>query len=116
MDFLPDIGREPDYGLAGQPSFAVDTVQFGDGFAQRRPSGLNSARREWSVSWTLLTREEMETIRGFLMSRLGVYAFLWSVPEESEALRVLCKQPPSHSYDGFEHYSLSATFTEDFGL
>jgi phage-related protein len=116
MDFLPDIGREPDYGLAGNPSFAVDKTQFGDGYQQRRPAGLNSARRKWSVSWTLLEREQMEALRQFLMSRLGVYAFYWEVPEEDQALRVVCEEPPTDTYDGYRYYSLSATFTEDFGL
>lgn len=115
MDLLPDIDREPDYGLSGQPSFAVDTVQFGDGYAQRRPAGLNSVRREWSVSWTLLSQVEMEVLRDFLLSRKGVHAFLWRLPEQHELVRVLCKEPPRYNYDGFEHYSLTATFTEDFG-
>ncbi|WP_062359625.1 phage tail protein [Vreelandella aquamarina] len=116
MDFLPDIGREPDYGLSGNPSFAVDAVQFGDGYEQRRPAGLNSVRRSWSVTWSLITQAQMELLRDWLLARKGVSAFLWDIPEEGETVQVVCKEAPSHVYTGFQHYSLTATFTEDFGL
>jgi len=112
MDTLPDIGRQPDYGLAGQPAFAVDTVSFGDGYEQRRPSGLNSVRRSWRVEWTLLDYTQMDALRDFLLSKKGVEAFLWEV--EGESVQVVCKQAPQDSHTNFSTYSLSATFTEDF--
>ncbi|MGQ7247602.1 phage tail protein [Halomonas sp. V046] len=116
LDFLPDISRAPDYGLIDQPSYNVDTVKFGDNFTQRRPAGLNSVMREWTVTWSLITREEMERLRDFLNSRQGVYAFLWGVPGEPEALRVVCKEPPKTVNTSFGRHTLSATLTEDFGL
>lgn len=114
MDTLPDIGCQPDYGLAEQPAFAVDTVQFGDGYAQRRPAGLNSTRREWSVTWTALPDLDAETLKQFLLSRQGVYAFWWRIPKSDEVVRVLCKEPPRVTYAYPRHSNVTATFTEDF--
>ncbi|MEQ5821269.1 phage tail protein [Halomonas sp. SCS19] len=116
IDFLPDIGREPDYGLIGGGSFAVDAVSFGDGYEQRRPAGINSSRREWTVTWSLITQEQMERLRDFLVERRGAYAFLWQVSGEPEAWRVACKEHPKVTEDTFKRHTLTATFIEDFGL
>lgn len=114
MDTLPDVGRNPSYGLVENPEFSVDTVSFGDGYEQRRPAGLNSNRRVWSVQWALLTTDQADMLYDFIMSRRGVYAFWWQIPETDEVVRVVCKEAPSKTYSDYRLYQLSATFREDF--
>lgn len=116
MDTLPDIGRLPDYGLTDQPEFRVDTVKLGDGYEQRRPAGINSVRRSWSVTWSLISLAEMQTLRDFLKSKKGVEAFEWTLPIEGETVRVVCKQGASSTFDSFAGHTVSATFVEDFSL
>lgn len=112
MDTLPNIGRQPDYGLTAAGTFARDVSNYGDGYELRRPAGLQPLRRTWSVSWTALRPTQKDTLRNFLNARLGVEAFLCSIPGEG-SLKVICAEPPSVSHIAYRLYTLSATFTED---
>lgn len=112
MDTLPNIGRQPDYGLSAAGTFARDVANFGDGYELRRPSGLQPLRRTWSATWTALDAEKKDILRNFLNVRLGVKAFRVSIPGEGD-LRVICAEPPSVNHIAFQLYTLSATFTED---
>lgn len=113
MDTLPDIGCQPDFSLTEKPALAVDSVQFGDGYTQRRPSGLNNVRRSWSATWTALPDADAEVLYQFLLSRQGVYAFLWRIPKSSEMVRVVASDiQKSLAYPRYSN--VSATFTEDF--
>ena len=112
MDTLPNIGREPDYGLTASGTFARDVSSFGDGYELRRASGLQSFRRSWTATWTALSLGQRDTLRNFLNARLGVTAFHCTIPGEGD-LRVICADPPSVTYLSYQLYTLSATFTED---
>lgn len=114
MDYLPDIGRNPDYGLQQAGEFRVQSVSFGDGYTQRRPDGLNSVRRVWSLEWTGLNVEDKNTLIDFLVSKKGAYAFLWEVSDTGEVVKVVCGEMPSYSADTFNSFSVQAKFTEDF--
>ena len=92
----------------------VDTVQFGDGYAQRRPAGLNNVRRKWSPSWSPLRVEQKDALYEFLISRQGVYAFYFHPKTNAELVRVVATGV-SWTQDG-RYFTVSATFTEDFGL
>ncbi|MDT8894177.1 phage tail protein [Halomonas sp. I1] len=113
MEVLPDIGRNPSYGLDEQPQFRVDTAQFGDGYAQRRPSGINATTRTWTLQWELLTKSQADTIQDFLLSQQGVRAFHWTIPETGEEVKVVCRKAPSRVYTDYQLYRVSAVFTED---
>lgn len=114
MDSFPDIDRCPGYGLTLDSEFNIDTAKFGDGYEQRRPAGLNSVRRVWSLSWEYLTEQQTNTVKDFLLSRKGVYAFFWNTPNTDEVVRVVCKEPPSIEYSEYGRYNVKATFREDF--
>ena len=116
IDVLPDIGINPDYGLQQSGEFRTQVVSFGDGYEQRRPDGINTVRRQWSVEWTQLERWQKDTLIDFLVAMKGVYAFLWHVADSEDAYRVVCKQMPGWSADTFGSYSVQAEFVEDFSL
>lgn len=115
METLPDIGVNPSYGLRSAGTFARDVSQFGDGYELRRPSGLNSHRRTWDITWRLLDEMQMQTLRDFLNHRLGVHAFVWPMPSGPQ-VKVICEEPPVESHDNWNSFTLTATFKEDFGL
>lgn len=91
----------------------VDVVQFGDGYAQRRPAGLNSVRRKWTPRWSPLRLEQKEVLYDFLVSRQGVHAFYFQPKTSSSLVRVVATDI-RWVQDG-RFYTVSATFTEDFG-
>lgn len=114
MEVIPDIGRNPDYGLAEDPEFKVKSVNFGDGFVQSQPDGLNSVKRVWSLTWGDLSEAEKDLLYDFFISRKGVYSFLWIKPLTNEAVPVVCRKPPSLSYADYDQYSLNVKLEEDF--
>lgn len=114
MDTLPDI--PPDFGPQLQVQFAVDEVKFGDGYAQRRPAGLNSVSERWPVRWSLLTRAEYEELYEFLKVRQGVRAFLWKPPWEDAPRKWVCQELTSQRPTSARFASISATFVEDFSI
>jgi len=116
INVLPDINVNPDYGLKQGGEFRVQTVSFGDGYEQRRPDGINTVRRVWSLQWSNLDRWQKDALVDFLVEMKGAYAFLWHVPDSDDAYRVVCKKMPSWAVDDYGIYSVSAEFTEDFSL
>lgn len=115
MDILPDINVNPNYGMKQQAEFRVQRVSFGDGYEQRRVDGLNATRRSWGLTWSNLSREQRDELYEFLMSRQGVYAFLWPVPDGDETRQVLCESV-AWQVDDYNVYTVTADFKEDFTL
>lgn len=111
MDFLPDIPLS--YSPSVQPTFAVDSVQFGDGYQQRRPAGLSSVTESWDVSWNQLDQQDYDILYRFLMSRRGVYAFLWQPPWDNAAKRWVCTDMSSVRPSALMRGSIQATLKED---
>ncbi|EAA7762230.1 phage tail protein, partial [Salmonella enterica] len=68
---------DPDMGVDSEPQVAV--VKFGDGYEQRRVTGLNSNLKKYSV--TIRTkRQDAGYLEDFLSEHNGVKAFLWTPP------------------------------------
>jgi phage-related protein len=73
----------------------VRVAQFGDGYAQRRPAGINTQDQMWTVALNNLTVEKANAVLAFLSARNGVDVFNWTPPRTSAALDVIC---PSWSW------------------
>lgn len=63
---LPDLGRTYSIRstLRSTPSFLRS--QFGDGYAQQQPAGLNHIRSEYNISYELLDETDATTLRQFV--------------------------------------------------
>ncbi|MFP3549755.1 phage tail protein [Paraburkholderia sp. SIMBA_049] len=94
----------------------VRVAQFGDGYAQRRPAGINTQDQIWSVSLNNITEAKAEAVLAFLSARNGVDVFNWTPPRTGTALDVIC---PSWSWtygdmllDGARMMNVSAKFQQ----
>lgn len=114
METLPPI--PPSYAPSVAPEFSVDSTQFGDGYEMRRPSGINSVRETWSVSWDVLRSDQYKVLYSFLTARKGVEAFLWQAPWDDAPKRWVCTGMSSRRPIGPSLGAIQATFKEDFGL
>lgn len=104
----------PDQGVSTETSAKVRRAQFGDGYAQRAPDGLNSVREVWSVQFTLRTKAEINAIDDFLRAAKGSTAFDWVTPKGGSG-RYTCETwTPAYVHDG--DCSLTATFQQEFDL
>jgi phage-related protein len=67
----------------------VIKAQFGDGYAQRRPAGINTKARMWSVDMKSIDTETCNDVLAFLEARNGVEVFNWTPPRSSVAQSVI---------------------------
>ncbi|ENZ9960161.1 phage tail protein, partial [Salmonella enterica] len=66
---------DPDMQVDSEPQVSV--VRFGDGYEQRRASGINNDLKKYSVT-IRVDREDSPALEGFLSQHNGVKAFLWT--------------------------------------
>lgn len=97
-------------------TFAVDKVQFGDGYVQRTPSGINNALRRWSVTFTDKSKADTDAMVAFWKARFGATSFSWRPTGETTDVRVVCEswsKPIQNRYLAGEFvYNVTATFQE----
>lgn len=71
---------------SGQTSQRILATQYGDGYRERRPDGINTEIRRWNVSTPPMAIEQVLILEDELRA-LGTGAFAWAPPgEEDEAL------------------------------
>jgi phage-related protein len=68
----------------------VKTAQFGDGYRQDTPDGINNNLASWNLTFNR-ARAEIEAIAAFFTSKGGVERFTWTPSGRSEVL-VICPE------------------------
>jgi phage-related protein len=71
---LPDV--DPDF--SEQPNVYV--AQFGDGYSQRSPQGLNHIDATMRLTWGMLSYADEDAIRAFFRERGGWKPFWYGLP------------------------------------
>jgi phage-related protein len=69
---------------------AVKAAQFGDGYAQRRPAGINTQAKTWKLELKNVTADVSDSVLAFLAERNGVEVFNWTPPRTTEPQDVIC--------------------------
>jgi phage-related protein len=59
-------------------------VQYGDGYSERRPDGINTTQRRWSIATPPAAIEEVLRLEAELEA-VGVGKFQWTPPGEAVA-------------------------------
>ncbi|EBM5321600.1 phage tail protein, partial [Salmonella enterica] len=80
---------DPDMQVDSEPQVSV--VRFGDGYEQRRASGINNDLKKYSVT-IRVDREDGPELEGFLSQHNGVKAFLWTPPYGYRQINVVCRK------------------------
>jgi phage-related protein len=97
---------------------AIVKAQFGDGYAQRRPAGINSQIRKWNLAMKNIDATTANDVLTFLSARDGVEIFNWTPPRTDTPEDVIC---PSWNLaygdlmvDGSRLYAITMKFEEAF--
>lgn len=94
----------------GNGEFATAKAQFGDGYAQEVPLGLNSESQKWTVNFSGYAHQ-VAPVLAFIRAHKGM-SFLWKPPLGTQGL-YKCKKyninPQSSTY-----YVLSMEFEQAF--
>lgn len=90
---------------------SVSVIRFGDGYAQRIRTGINTNLQAWSLSFQNRDPDEGAAIDAFLLARGGAESFDWTPPGEISTRKFIC---PTWNYAPQKGgwYSLTATFEE----
>lgn len=101
----------PSYGSGNDIDFRMLNNNFGDGYHQDVPDGLNNIVETWNLAWNNINDENADDIIAQLKSFNGV-AFEWTTPD-GETKNWTCGKI-SRIRSGFRNCNLSMTFTENF--
>ena len=103
----------PDFGAKAAYKPRVRRVSFGDGYEQRQADGINNRPDIWDLQFQNRTNTETAIIIDFLEARGAVEGFDWIPPNESTAIRVVCREW-SKSVDRANLNMVSAQFVQVF--
>lgn len=87
---------------------------FGDGYSQRVPDGINTIRRTISVTF-LGSRSDIDTYNNFFTNLAGASNFSWTPPGEDTERKWIC---PKWTITDMSNniQELTATFREVYDL
>lgn len=73
--------RAPDGGTQDKPEWKVLKAEFGDGYTQMAPDGINPIRRVVSLTWSFIHPAQSGPMIAFLTGHIG-QTFLYAVSDE----------------------------------
>lgn len=90
------------------------SAQFGDGYAQEAPDGINNERQTWELElWGHKDLDGTGDAKAFLrLRRQRGESFLWTPPDEAEGLYRCTKLSAVDELEGY--LRLTCTFEQTF--
>lgn len=108
--FAPPVGPSP--GTAHKPTVNLWEADFGDGYSQPTPKGLNHIRRATSLKWAALTYGQMRDIVDFFEGMGGNRTFYFRPYGEEVSRKWTCKEWSSATDGGV--WTIAAELVESF--
>jgi phage-related protein len=108
--FTPPVGPSP--GTSHRPTVNLWEADFGDGYNQSTPKGINHIKRTVALKWGVLTLDQMQDITGFFERRGGNEPFYFRPFGESRARKWTCKEWDFTTEGGI--WAVTATLVESF--
>lgn len=111
---MAEFTWNPSRGFTGETTPRINVAKFGDGYAQRTTSGINTLDRTWSLQFQQNSLTDVANIEAFFKARKGVTPFSWLPPGESTEVKVVCTKW-SKTYDSHISATINATFELVYG-
>lgn len=109
LTFTPSIAPTP--GTRHKPQVSLFQADFGDGYSQAAPAGLNHIRRTVELMWEGLTLAQFNELEDFFAGRGGYLPFWYQPRWMSAPAKWTCKE--WSGTDG-SPWTFSAKLVEDF--
>ena len=103
----------PQTGAQGSVTPNVVTANFGDGYSQDTPIGINSTPQVWTLTWNV-DPDTGDDIWDFLQRQGGVQRFWWTPPRQSVAIKVKTTGQYTKTENDAAQVVIAATFTQVF--
>jgi phage-related protein len=78
--FNPPVPPSP--GTDIKPEMKINRAEFGDGYTQEQPAGLNHLRRVVTLQWDVLTIEQAAAIEAFFEAHGGYQPFHYALSDD----------------------------------
>lgn len=111
--FTPAVNPQP--GAKQKPEVRLLRADFGDGYTQVAPDGLNHIRKIWDLTWPVLSQTDAETIYGFFDNMGGCQDFLYTVPGTPNQFKWTCDEY-DFSVEKNNTYGVTAKLKQSFNL
>ncbi|MFA9261793.1 MAG: phage tail protein [Undibacterium sp.] len=108
--FTPPVAQSP--GMSLRTDLKLLEAEFGDGYTQSGPDGLNYIRDTVSISWDALTDAQRTTINSFFRGLGGHTPFYYQPPGYTAAVKWTCKMWDSKRDSGF--WKMTAELKQSF--
>ena len=108
--FNPSIKPSPGTGI--KLAIKLLEAEFGDGYSQTLPDGINHIKKTLSLKWDILDDAQVAEIFGFFTTQGGYIPFLYQPVGEAAPIKWRCKEwtrdRPAAGW------TMSATLVQDF--
>lgn len=101
---------------AGGTSYKILVTQFGDGYSQRVPDGINYTHRRWTVLYENITAAELTTLNTFVDTVGNGQYFLWQPPGIAVTLKWILDGEVRFTARSGNLYSVSLTANQVYDL
>lgn len=108
--FNPPVPPSP--GTKVKPAYSLRKAEFGDGYTQAQPTGLNHVKLTANLRWDVLSIEDASAIENFLKARGGYEPFLYALSDDITRQWVCTDHDRSRDAPN----QVTATFVEDFSI
>lgn len=108
--FRPPVGPSP--GTAHKRQVSLFEAEFGDGYSQPTPKGINHIRKTVSLAWNVLTYEQMREIVGFFERMGGNQPFYFHPFGDPAFRKWTCKEWAESTDEGV--WSVRAELVESY--
>lgn len=110
LTFEPPVGPSP--GTSHKPTVNLWKTEFGDGYSQNMPKGINHIKKQTSLQWDALTTDQMHEITGFFERMQGNKAFYYQPFGERLTVKWTCEEWDYVTTGGI--WQVTATLVESF--
>lgn len=114
MSDLAIFNWQPDYGAQADVTPNVLTAQFGDGYSQDIPLGINFMPQVWTLKFNRDPDTDADDIYNFLISQGGYKRFWWTPPRQAVAIKVKTVGKISKTETDAGQTTISCTFNQVF--
>ena len=111
--FNPSIMPSP--GTSRRWKLKLLEAEFGDGYSQPVPDGLNHMRRTLDLRWGVLLDEQADEIVNFFLAHEGTTPFYYTPPRETVPVKWTCREW-TDDVDEAGFRKVTAQLVQDFSL
>lgn len=110
LTFAPPIAPSP--GTNFNPKVSLNQADFGDGYTQASPRGINHIKETVDLRWNGLTEMEYVTIRSFFEDHGGYLPFWYQVRGRAAPMKWTCAE---WSGSDSSPWTFQAKLVQNFG-